>query len=63
MKHDATQHTENRHHRHHTWMIGAEETTSIRDAENLILDKTEFLVGGCSFEQLSDRLSDQATKA
>jgi hypothetical protein len=55
MKHEATQVTDNRlhHHFHHDWMIEADDRISISDSDNLLLDKTESLVGGRSLEQLA----------
>jgi hypothetical protein len=58
MEHNATQSTDNRLHQN-LHMFGADDRTSIRDSENLLLDKTESLVGGRSLEQLGDRRPDQ----
>ena len=60
MPRETSQRTSNwlfEHLPHHR-MIGADDGTSIFDAENLLLDEVEFLVVGRITEEFGDRVPD-----
>ncbi len=60
MPRETTQHTSNlllQHLLHHK-MIGADDGTSIFDAENLLLDEAEFFVVGRTTEEFGDSVPD-----